>query len=456
MKSLDELILAFLDNPLNVLFLGGFIVAAILCVANWQQSMLIFKSLFRNIIRSALVSLAIMLLVFIITMVWTITGQLDAVTAEKTKDFKAIVTEKWQVPSQLPPSFERELSEGAARKPGDIRPQDSMAWGFYLGTIDKDHNTRENMVFLLSVDPAKVLRFENDKPVSMLDDIDQLSKTDLDALSAACKEMDKDPQKVVIGVERLEAMKKRVGDTILVSSINYANIDLELKIIGQFPKGRYAQSAVMNSRYLQQSLDDYARKNGQAHPMADKSLSLMWLRIPDMQNFNKIADQIEDSPSFRAPAVKCETASNGFASFLQSYQGLLSVIKWALVPAILATMALVIACAISIGVRERQKEMAVLKVLGFGPNHILVLILGEALLLGVTSGLLSSFLTYAIFNWGFGGINFRVAFFPTFPVPGAALRWGASVGLLTSFIGSIVPAWSARSVKVSEVFSKVA
>jgi putative ABC transport system permease protein len=131
-------------------------------------------------------------------------------------------------------------------------------------------------------------------------------------------------------------------------------------------------------------------------------------------------------------------------------------IKWALVPAILATMSLVIACAISIGVRERQREMAVMKVLGFGPNHILVLILGEALLLGVASGFASAVLTYTIFNWGFGGINFRVAFFPTFPVPIESLRWGVSVGFLTAFLGSIVPAWSARSVKVSEVFSKVA
>ena len=119
-------------------------------------------------------------------------------------------------------------------------------------------------------------------------------------------------------------------------------------------------------------------------------------------------------------------------------------------------MALVLACAISIGVRERRTEMAVLKVLGFGPNHIMLLILGEALLIGVVSGLVSSALTYAIFNWGYGGVNFPIAFFPTFVVPGEALRWGVTVGAVTSFVGSIIPAWTARSVKVSEVFAKVA
>ena len=56
--------------------------------------------------------------------------------------------------------------------------------------------------------------------------------------------------------------------------------------------------------------------------------------------------------------------------------------RWLLVPAILVTMALVIANAISISVRERRTEMAVLKVLGFHPTQILLLVLGEALLIG--------------------------------------------------------------------------
>ena len=42
-----------------------------------------------------------------------------------------------------------------------------------------------------------------------------------------------------------------------------------------------------------------------------------------------------------------------------------------LVPAIVITMAMILANAISISVRERLTEMAVLKVLGFGPGRIL-------------------------------------------------------------------------------------
>jgi putative ABC transport system permease protein len=118
-------------------------------------------------------------------------------------------------------------------------------------------------------------------------------------------------------------------------------------------------------------------------------------------------------------------------------------------------MALVISAAISISVRERRTEMAVLKVLGYGPNHILLLVLGEALLLGCTVGLGTAVFAYVLFTDIMGGIKVPIAFFPAFKVPIDALWWGLALGAGTGLAGSFFPAWVARSVKVSEVFAKV-
>jgi putative ABC transport system permease protein len=119
---------------------------------------------------------------------------------------------------------------------------------------------------------------------------------------------------------------------------------------------------------------------------------------------------------------------------------------------------LIIANAISISVRERRAEMAVLKVLGYRPGHILILVLGEATLVGGVSGLFAAALTYGGINGLLGGIPFPILWFSKadFMIPVHALWWGLGIGLLASFLGSIIPAWSARSVKVSEVFAKVA
>jgi putative ABC transport system permease protein len=130
--------------------------------------------------------------------------------------------------------------------------------------------------------------------------------------------------------------------------------------------------------------------------------------------------------------------------------------RYLLVPAILATMSLVIANAISISVRERRKELAVLKVLGFTPPHVLILVLGEALVIGAGSGLVSSGGMFFLLNNVMGGVKFPIAFFPAFLIPADAIWWGPLIGGVTAFLGSIMPAWNASRVNVTEVFSKIA
>ena len=149
------------------------------------------------------------------------------------------------------------------------------------------------------------------------------------------------------------------------------------------------------------------------------------------------------------------TGSSAVTTFIEPYRDMLWGMRFLLTPAILIVLALVISNAISISVRERLTEMAVLKVLGYGPTHIMFLVLGEALLIGVLSGLLSAGASYVYINLVLGGVKFPIAFFPAFQIPFDALWWGPAIGAAASLAGSIFPAWSATTVKVSEVFSKV-
>jgi putative ABC transport system permease protein len=65
-------------------------------------------------------------------------------------------------------------------------------------------------------------------------------------------------------------------------------------------------------------------------------------------------------------------------------------------------------------------------------------------------------LTCGLLNELWGGIPFRIAFLPVFRIPEASVLWGLAMGTTTALLGSITPALTAREVKVSEVFSKVA
>jgi putative ABC transport system permease protein len=406
---------------------------------------LVFKNVRRNMLRTVLASLAIVVLTLIVTAVWSILVPLDAFLTEKTADIKAIVTEKWQVPSQMPYSYAATLERGAPSEKGDIqiKEKDSMTWSFYGGTIDPTKMSFESFLFFFVMDPSKL--------PTMMQDLEHIDRSYIEAMT-------KKPEGVIVGQGRLKTMNKRIGDRLHVTAFGgYKDLDLDVEIVGTFPDlPAYNQSGVMNRDYLQNALDAYERKNGKKHPAADKNLNLVWLRVPDSQSFSKLTNQVMSSPEYASPAVKCETASSGTSTFFDSYKDLLWILKWLVVPTLLAVMTLVMAMAISISVRERRTEMAVLKVLGFTPARILWIVLGEALLVGALSGLISGLLAYALVNGTIGGIPLQMNWIALWPILPDAFWWGMMFGSVTAIVGSILPALSARRIKVSEVFAKVA
>jgi putative ABC transport system permease protein len=413
--------------------------------------LLIFKNLFRNKVRTILTFLATMVLVFVVTMIWNVVYFLDDLTKQKTENLQAIITEKWQIPSQMPMSYARPLSDGAASKPGDIRPKDFMLWQFYGGTIDPEKKTRDSMMFLVATDPQKLLERrtrDGEKLPPMIDDLKDIDRHTVEKLAAK-------KNGALVGPKRLKTINKKVGERIKITGLDWKGIDLEFEIVGELPAGQWEDLAVMNEDYLNDAVDSYRGPGGTRHPLIDKRLNFVWLRVGNPEDFTKIGQQIESSPQFRDPAVKCETFGSMVASFLDAYTGFIWFIKWILVPGSMVSMILVIANAISLSVRERRKEIAVLKVLGFGPGIIMFLVLGEAILLGGGSGILTGGLTFEVFNNLMGGIRVFPGN-PPYPVPLDALWWGPVVGGGAALLGSLMPAWSARSVKVSEVFAKIA
>lgn len=413
---------------------------------------LIAKNLWRNPLRTVLTALGTMMLVLVVTLVWSVLWFLDQATAQRSENFKAIVTERWSIPSRMPYSYAATLREGAARAPGDVRPLDWMTWQFYVGTVEPSPQkiTLDNMVFVVAMDP--------DKALTMLEGMDLLTPEQHRQMEEIVAKARQNKQGIVMGRTQMARLNKRVGERInLYGLSNFKGLDFEFEILGQFPPGRYDGLAAMHVDYFNSQMDAYpARHGGRKHPLAERSLNIVWLKVPDDQAFNRIAAQIESSPLYSSPPVKVETLSSGVGTFMEAFRDLLWGLRWVLTPACLVTLSLVIATAISISVRERQLEFAVLKVLGFRPGQIVLLVVGEALALGVGVGLATAAGLFVLVNWYLEGIRFPIGFFDVFFVPPMGVAVGAAVGAVTSLAGSLVPAWSARNVKVADVFAKVA
>jgi putative ABC transport system permease protein len=381
----------------------------------------------------------------------------DSITAEKENNLKAIISDKHQFPSKMRRGLESEIYDIAMNLPPEMRPvngrSDIMTWSFVGGSLDPNNQTLKNSLFFFAMEPRKLLTIKDGKTISMMDGIDELTPAELRALNAAIDEMERNPKAVVIGADKLKLMEKKVGDRFRLPRTNYPGMELDFEIIAEFPsESRYAHSAVMNRDYFYRAVDELERKNGKVD-VSDICLNLIWIRLPTKESFKTMAAEVNKTGRF-TPAIKMETASTAFAPFLAPYQDLFWGMRYVLSPMIVVIITLVIAIAVSIGVRERRTEMAVLKVIGFRPWQVLALVLGEALLVGIISGTISTTLIYLQINY-MGGLPFKIAFFPKFMLTKEVLLWGPLIGSIASFVGSIVPAWTTHRIKAAEVFSRV-
>jgi putative ABC transport system permease protein len=408
---------------------------------------LILKNLYRNRLRSILTSLAIFFLVAILTLVGTVLRFLEDSMAEKEKDIKLIVTERSDQDNFSLRYMEEIIRpdtrlNAMLRKIPGFDPEVSATWNFAAFSLDKQLKEKESFLIAVATQPDNMLRmtdgleeFGNARQI-----VDWMKHPPVSG---------SDNIGVIMGPERLKKLKKKVGDIFTAYVLDpdpTVKQEYEFEIVGVLPAtSRWTSFCFMDVDYLRRKL------RAIKHPMEGK-VDLGWLMVQSQDAATQVAHTI----STYLPQVKCETLASAMGRFLESYKDLLFGIKYILVPAIYFVMTLIVANAISITVRERRKELAVLKVLGFSDTQLLILVLGEGLLLGLLAGTLGSWSMYGLINLGMEGINIPIGFFPLFFVPKEALWWGPASGVIVAFLGCVMPAFSARTVKVVDVFSKVA
>jgi putative ABC transport system permease protein len=415
--------------------------------------LIMFRGLRRSPLRTSLTYIALFVLTFVLCMLYTILNFIALATTEKEANFKAIVTHKTVIPSQMPRSHYETFKKQCRELPDGMRPakgdDDVMAWTFFFGTTDPITKRPDGNLFLLGLEPRKV--------TNMIPGLDDLTPAEQNLLDTAIAEMERNPQAIILSKSRLKIMNLQVGQRIKVTGLSFKDLLLECDIVGELPDGKYEGLGFMNSAYLFQQLDAYQRdrlknKTGDPHPMAEKCINLIWVKLPNKEAFEQLSAMVNDTGKFNTPQVKLETESSGIGTWIESLKDILFGMKYVMSPAMVAIMCLVIANAISIGVRERRTEMAVLKVLGFQPRHVLVLVLGEAILVGLLAGEMSTLLAWFMI----GSFKLQLAFFGAFFVPAKTLLYGPLLGAVVSIAGSLGPALSAKNVKVAEVFAKVA
>lgn len=324
---------------------------------------------------------------------------------------RLVVRNKISLAQPMPLAYQRRIEQ----TPG---VQVSMIANWFGGTY-KDNRDPKNQFARFAVEPEKLFTVYSE--AKMPEDQKQAWYRD----RASC----------VIGREVQQAHNLKIGDRIHITGDIYPG-EYEFTIAGVFDLPGPSQVIYFNQEYLEQSMSERRRGN----------VGIFYVRIDDPAKSAEISNTIDEM--FRNSTAQTKTESEqaftvGFLAFL----GNVKVMLMAFAGAVMFTVMLVSANTMAMSVRERVREVGVLKTLGFTPGSILGIILGEACAISLVGGAIgyaiSMFLMQGVVASPIGGFlpSYKM-FEPT--VAAVCVLSAAAIGLCSS----LIPAMGASRIPI--------
>ncbi len=302
--------------------------------------------------------------------------------------------------------------------------RDLMSWQWFGGTY-KDARDPNNMFARFATDPDHFFNVYNEF---------QIPEDQKQAFLH---------QRTGCVVERSLAAKLnfKIGDTIhLIGDIFPVNLDL--KVVGIYDDPDKMAALYFSREYLREAL-------GPASGRQD-IVGAFLIQAASPADVPRISSAVDDMFATSPFPTRSESEKAFQLSFL-SFLGNLRLFIMAICGAVTFTILLVSANTISMSVRERIREVGILKTLGFTPGAILGILMGESAVISFAGGLLGCLLAAglcsAVSHSPAGGMMPAIQYVAVTP-PVALICLGAA--LLIGLISSFVPAWGASRTSILE------
>lgn len=243
-----------------------------------------------------------------------------------------------------------------------------------------------------------------------------------------------EPTACIVGYKTAQKHNLKLGDRItIVGDIFPVNLELVLRGIYTGPVDN--ETLYFHFKYLNESLTKSSSSG-----MADQ-VGTFAIRMERPEDANSISKSVDDMFRNSTAQTKTETEQAFGLSFL-SFLGDVKLILLSICAAVTFTILLVSGNTMAMSVRERVREVGVLKTLGFTNGAVLWLLIGEAIIIALIGGTVGVALA--------SGLCALVRTLPstfadlsqlrvTFSVAAICLLVAGMIGLISSFI----PAWGA-------------
>lgn len=189
-------------------------------------------------------------------------------------------------------------------------------------------------------------------------------------------------------------------------------------------------------------LDERVRQDS---PERAGSIGWYVITISDPSKAAQISVAVDELFTNSRAETKTETEAAFQQSFVSMSGALITSMNFVSY-VIIGVILIVLANTMVMTARERVREYAVLKTIGFTKGHIATLIAGESLFVATVAAALGVFLTYPIVESI--AANIPSGMFPIFEVKPLSVVLAASSALVVGILSAVFPIWRATTMKI--------
>lgn len=373
---------------------------------------LAFKNSVRNKRRSVLTISSIAVSLCLLGCLLAIYQALFLKQATPGQALRLVVRHRVSLAQPLPYSYEAQVKRVSGVRAVSV-------WNWFQG-VYKDSRDPKNFFARFAVEPKPFMTIRTQ--MEMPEDQRRAFITD----QSGC----------VVSKDLAEKLGFKLGQRITIKGDIYP-VTLELTIVGIFDDPDAINSLFFNQEYLRQLL-----------PVGRRDMESVFAVLADnTEDVPRIAKQV-DAMFENSPYPTKSESEQQFALSFVSFLGNIKLFLMSICGAVMFTILLVSGNTMAMSVRERIKEVGVLKTLGFTNDAILGIIIGEAATIGLIGGVvgiaLASLATVLLGNFGETYLN-QLHSLSITPGVGAICL---GVALLIGVVSSFIPAFNAARTNI--------
>jgi putative ABC transport system permease protein len=368
----------------------------------------ILRNALRNKRRLTLTVLSVALSLFLYTTLQTALRELTQPATSEASALRLVVRHKVSLANVLPEKYQSRIE----RMPG-VQYCTKFTW---FGGIYKDER---NFFPQFACEADKLFKVFTESTI----DPQQLN------------DFIKDRTGAVVGIKTARRFGWKVGEKITLLGTIWP-CDPELTLRGIYYGGLDESNLFFHHEYLDELL-------------GNKGLvGTYWIRADNTAVVPGLIKRIDETFANSDAETKTETERAFQLSFVSMF-GNIKMLIGSISTVIVFTMILVTASTMSMAIRERSREIAVLKAVGFNSAHVFGLILAESFGLAMAGGIIGCFGARGLFST-IDIYSLSRGFFIKFDVTPHIIAGGMLVATALGVVSALMPAYTSTRKSVVE------